>query len=218
MGVVGTTTLTSMMLFSEASLYPNTESCFSVCYMVICAKPVTTSGCLCKKMWSTEHCSFLQVILSLEHGLWAPNLHFNTPNPDIPALQDGTLEVVCKPTPVKGGLVSINSFGFGGANAHVILRPNENKRQPLETCNMPRLVQICGRTQEAVETLIQESRKHGGCSPFLSLLTDISAVPVSSMPYRGYTLVGSESDIKEVQQVQASGRPLWYICSGRCAH
>ncbi|NXR52975.1 FAS synthase, partial [Hippolais icterina] len=155
-----------------------------------------------------------KVILSLEHGLWAPNLHFNTPNPDIPALQNGSLEVVCKPTPVKGGLIGINSFGFGGANAHVILRPNKKRCQPLETCNMPRLVQISGRTQEAVETLIEESRKHGGCSPFVSLLSDISALPVSSMPYRGYTLVGTESDIKEVQQVQASGRPLWYICSG----
>uniref|UniRef100_A0A8C4V030 Fatty acid synthase n=1 Tax=Falco tinnunculus TaxID=100819 RepID=A0A8C4V030_FALTI len=160
------------------------------------------------------HGTGTKVILSLEHGLWAPNLHFNTPNPDIPALQDGTLEVVCKPTPVKGGLASINSFGFGGANAHVILRPNENKHQPLETCNVPRLVQFCGRTQEAVEVLIQESRKHAGCSPFVSLLTDISVVPVSSMPYRGYALVGTESDIQEVQQVQASGRPLWYICSG----
>jgi len=49
------------------------------------------------------------------------------------------------------------------------------------------------------------------------MLSDISAVPVSSMPYRGYTLVGTENDIKEVQQVQASGRPLWYICSGRYA-
>uniref|UniRef100_A0A8C3MLY5 Fatty acid synthase n=1 Tax=Geospiza parvula TaxID=87175 RepID=A0A8C3MLY5_GEOPR len=155
-----------------------------------------------------------KVILSLEHGLWTPNLHFNTPNPDIPALQDGSLEVVCKPTPVKGGLIGINSFGFGGANAHVILRPNKNKCQPLQTSNMPRLVQISGRTQEAVETLIQESKKHGECNPFVSLLSDISAVPVSSMPYRGYTLVGTESDIKEVQQVQASGRPLWYICSG----
>ncbi|NXU74165.1 FAS synthase, partial [Oreotrochilus melanogaster] len=155
-----------------------------------------------------------KVVLSLEHGLWAPNLHFNTPNPDIPGLQDGSLEVICKPTPVKGGLVSINSFGFGGANAHVILRPNENKRQPPETCNIPRLVQVCGRTQEAVEILIQESKKHGGCSPFVSLLSDISAIPVSSMPYRGYTLVGTESDIQEIQQVQASGRPLWYICSG----
>uniref|UniRef100_A0A8B9MP40 Fatty acid synthase n=1 Tax=Accipiter nisus TaxID=211598 RepID=A0A8B9MP40_9AVES len=155
-----------------------------------------------------------KVILSLEYGLWAPNLHFNTPNPDIPALQDGSLEVVCKPIPVKGGLVSINNFGFGGANAHIILRPNKNKHQPLETCNTPRLVQVCGRTQEAVEILIQESRKHGGCSPFASLLSDISVVPVSSMPYRGYTLVGTESDIKEVQHVQASGRPLWYVCSG----
>ncbi|XP_042689180.1 fatty acid synthase [Centrocercus urophasianus] len=155
-----------------------------------------------------------KVILSLEHGLWAPNLHFNDPNPDIPALHDGSLKVVCKPTPVKGGLVSINSFGFGGSNAHVILRPNEKKCQPQETCNLPRLVQVCGRTQEAVEILIEESRKHGGCSSFLSLLSDISAIPVSSMPYRGYTLVGTESDITEIQQVQASGRPLWYICSG----
>ncbi|NXD84156.1 FAS synthase, partial [Halcyon senegalensis] len=156
----------------------------------------------------------VKVILSLEHGLWAPNLHFSTPHPDIPALQDGSLMVVCKPMPVKGGLVGVSSFGFGGANAHVILRPNKKKYQPLETCNIPRLVQFCGRTQEAVEILIQESRKHKECSPFLSLLNDISSIPVSSMPYRGYTLVGTESDIKEVQQVQASGRPLWYICSG----
>uniref|UniRef100_A0A8B9BZ50 Fatty acid synthase n=1 Tax=Anser brachyrhynchus TaxID=132585 RepID=A0A8B9BZ50_9AVES len=155
-----------------------------------------------------------KVVLSLEHGLWAPNLHFSDPHPDIPALHNGSLKVVCEPTPIKGGLVSINSFGFGGANVHVILKPNEKKHQPPETCNLPRLVQVCGRTQEAVEILIQESKKHRGCSPFLRLLGDISAIPVSLMPYRGYTLVGTESDIEEVQQVQASGRPLWYICSG----
>lgn len=218
LGEVGTTLVTSIMLFSEVSLYPNIESCFGVCYMVTCSKTITTKECLLQEnVEDRTLCFFFQVILSLEYGLWAPNLHFNTPNPDIPALQDGSLEVVCKPIPVKGGFVSINNFGFGGANAHIILRPNENKHQALETCNTPRLVQVCGRTQEAVEILIQESRKHGGCSPFASLLSDISVVPVSSMPYRGYTLVGTESDIKEVQHVQASGRPLWYVCSGRCA-
>lgn len=149
--------------------------------------------------------------------MWAPNIHFNTPNADIPALHDGSLEVVCKPIPVKGGLSSINSFGFGGANAHVILRPNEKKRKPVEPRTMPRLVQVCGRSPEAVETLIQESRKHVGCSAYLSLLNEISSIPVSSMPYRGYTLVGSEGDVQEIQQVQASGRPLWYICSGKPA-
>ncbi|NXX48511.1 FAS synthase, partial [Tricholaema leucomelas] len=155
-----------------------------------------------------------KVILSLEHGVWAPNIHFNTPNADIPALHDGSLEVVCKPIPVKGGLSSINSFGFGGVNAHVILRPNEKKCKPVEPRTMPRLVQVCGRTPEAVETLIQESRKHVGRGAYLSLLNEITSIPVSSMPYRGYTLVGSESDIQEIQQVQSSGRPLWYICSG----
>lgn len=205
----------NLVLVCEGSLYKIKWKCFVVCYTVTHRRTLTAKEHLLQE--NVEHrvfCFVFQVILSLEHGLWAPNLHFNDPNPDIPALHDGSLKVVCKPTPVKGGLVSINSFGFGGSNAHVILRPNEKKCQPQETCNLPRLVQVCGRTQEAVEILIEESRKHGGCSSFLSLLSDISAIPASSMPYRGYTLVGTESDITEIQQVQASGRPLWYICSG----
>ncbi|XP_070596224.1 fatty acid synthase [Erythrolamprus reginae] len=155
-----------------------------------------------------------KVILSFENGVWAPNLHYNTPNPDIPALEDGRLQVVTKPTPIKGPLAGINSFGFGGSNAHVILRANRNKSPPPEAPNLPQLLQFCGRTQEAVETLIEQSCKMQEHPAYLSMLNDISGVSVSSMPYRGYTLIGSESDIKEVQMAQASGRPLWYICSG----
>lgn len=155
-----------------------------------------------------------QVVLSLEHGLWAPNLHYHTPNPDIPALQDGRVQVVTKPTPTKGHLVGINSFGFGGSNAHIILRPN-SKRLPLpETPHLPQLVQFCGRTQEAVETLIEQTRNFQEHKAFVSMLNDISGMAVSSMSYRGYTLIGSENDVKEVQNAQSSGRPLWYICSG----
>ncbi|XP_063149333.1 fatty acid synthase [Candoia aspera] len=155
-----------------------------------------------------------KVVLSFEYGLWAPNLHYNTPNPDIPALQDGHLQVVTKPTPIKGHLAGINSFGFGGSNAHVILRANRNKSPPPEAPNLPRLVQFCGRTQGAVEKLIEQSCKMQEHTAYLSMLNDIAGVSVSSMPYRGYTLIGSESDVKEVQIAQASGRPLWYICSG----
>ncbi|XP_077184140.1 fatty acid synthase [Paroedura picta] len=155
-----------------------------------------------------------KVVLSLEHGLWAPNIHYNTPNPDIPALQDGRIEVVTKPTPVKGQYVGINSFGFGGSNAHIILSPNKKKCPPWETCSLPRLVQFCGRTEEAVERLIEETMKQQQHAAFLSMLNDISGIPTSSMPYRGYTLIGSESDVKEIQMAQSTGRPLWYICSG----
>eukprot|EP00062_Callorhinchus_milii_P004539 gi/632943010/ref/XP_007886730.1/ PREDICTED: fatty acid synthase [Callorhinchus milii] len=155
-----------------------------------------------------------KVVLSLEHGVWAPNIHYDTPNPDVSALQDGSIRVVTEPIPVKGGIVGVNSFGFGGSNVHVILRPNEKRALPAQVPATPRLVQACGRTAEAVEALIEQSKQHEADSNFLSMLNDISTMPTSAMPYRGYTVVGNELDIKEVQQVQASGRPLWYICSG----
>ncbi|XP_059181217.1 LOW QUALITY PROTEIN: fatty acid synthase [Centropristis striata] len=160
--------------------------------------------------------ALVKVLLSLEQGLWAPNLHFNSPNADIPALTDGRVQVVDKPRPVQGGIVGINSFGFGGSNVHVILRPaekpDESPAGPPRT--VPRVLQACGRTEEAVKVLLQEGKKHSANDSFLSLLNEVSGVPTASMPYRGYAVIGSESDVMEVQQVQPNARPLWYICSG----
>ncbi|XP_045925650.1 fatty acid synthase [Micropterus dolomieu] len=156
-----------------------------------------------------------KVLLSLEQGVWAPNLHFNSPNPDIPALTDGRVVVVDRPIPIRGGIVGINSFGFGGSNVHVILRPAEkpaDETAPPRT--FPRVLQACGRTEAAVNTILQKGKEHAADDSFLSLLNQVSGVPTASMPYRGYALIGTESDIMEVQQVQAATRPLWYIFSG----
>ena len=60
----------------------------------------------------------------MEEGVLAPNLHYNDPNPDIPGLTDGRLSVVTRPTAWTGGYVALNSFGFGGANVHVLLKSN----------------------------------------------------------------------------------------------
>ena len=57
-----------------------------------------------------------------------PNLHFNTPNADIPALLEGRMKVVTAPTKWDGGFLGISSFGFGGANTHVILRAPKPQR------------------------------------------------------------------------------------------
>lgn len=157
----------------------------------------------------------LQVLLSLEHGVWAPNLHFNSPNTDIPALTDGRVQVVDRPTPVRGGIVGINSFGFGGSNVHVILRPNKKRAEETATQRtLPRVLQACGRTEAAVNTLLQKGKENPANDDFLSLLNEVSGAPTTSMPYRGYALIGSQSDTMEVQQAQASARPLWYVCSG----
>ncbi|KTF89225.1 hypothetical protein cypCar_00017226 [Cyprinus carpio] len=156
-----------------------------------------------------------KVVLSLEHGVWAPNIHFHDPNPDIPALTDGRVHVVSEPIPVRGGIVGINSFGFGGSNVHVILRPHGSKSlaqaaQP----SVPRLLQASGRTEEAVTTLLNNAQQHKDNPSYLSLLNDVSGVPTTAMPYRGYALIGAQGELTEVQQAQPTPRPLWYICSG----
>lgn len=152
-----------------------------------------------------------KVVLSLERGVWAPNLHYRDPNPDIPALTDGRVRVVDQPIPVRGGIVGINSFGFGGSNVHVILRPHDYRGAESVEC-VARMVPACGRTEGAVRTLLQKAQENSENSSFLSLLTDISSAP--GMPFRGYTVLGSEQNIMEVQSAQAAPRPLWYICSG----
>lgn len=151
--------------------------------------------------------------------MWAPNLHFNSPNTDIPALTDGRLQVVDRPIPVRGGIVGINSFGFGGSNVHVVLRPNERSAQTqgdtgAPTRTVPRLLQACGRTEAAVNSLLQKAKENSLDDSFLSLLNGVSGSPAAAMPYRGYTLIGSQMDSTVVEQVHATPRPLWYICSG----
>ena len=38
-------------------------------------------------------CGVTKVLLAMQHRVIPPNLHFNTPNPDIPSLIDGRLKV-----------------------------------------------------------------------------------------------------------------------------
>lgn len=158
------------------------------------------------------------MLLSLEHGLWAPNLHFHSPNPEILALQDGRLQVVDRPRPVRGGNVGINSFGFGGSNVHVVLQPNTRPPRPTTPhITLPRLLRASGRTPEAVRCLLEKGQQHSRDVAFLTMLNDIAASSPSAMPFRGYTVLGGEDgshEVQEVQQLPAGRRPLWFICSG----
>ena len=62
-----------------------------------------------------------KIIIASEHKTIPANLHYNKPNPEIPGLSDGRLQVVSQNTKWQGGLTAINNFGFGGANVHAVL-------------------------------------------------------------------------------------------------
>jgi acyl transferase domain-containing protein len=67
--------------------------------------------------------SLIKAVMSLENRIIPPNIKFNAPNPKIP-FKERKLTVPVDATPFPEGRherVSVNSFGVGGSNAHVIL-------------------------------------------------------------------------------------------------
>ncbi|MCK5807586.1 SDR family NAD(P)-dependent oxidoreductase [bacterium] len=65
----------------------------------------------------------IKAALTMKHRVVAPNIHFNTPNPAVD-FENIRLQVPVKPEPLPTeGIVysSVNSFGYGGTNAHALL-------------------------------------------------------------------------------------------------
>lgn len=69
----------------------------------------------------------IKTALTLHHGIIPPNLHFETPNPDID-FERLRLRVVteCEFYAPGRRLAGLNSFGFGGTNAHALLEATDD--------------------------------------------------------------------------------------------
>ncbi|KAH0550507.1 hypothetical protein KQX54_019824 [Cotesia glomerata] len=165
-------------------------------------------------------CSIAKVLIANETGIIAPNLHYTGPCKGVKCLEEGRLQVITEPTPWEGGYAGVNSFGFGGANAHILLKSN-----PIEKVNggapnddLPRLVVVSGRTQEAVEVLLNDVETRPLDAEYVRLLHNIHADSISEHLYRGYTIVRrrstTENRTRDIKQHRGLKRPIWYILSG----
>lgn len=78
----------------------------------------------------------IKAALVLRHRTIPPNVHFNTPNPNID-FQGLGLKVPTRLTPLPESeapaYVGVNSFGFGGTNVHVILQEHSRLAAPSPT-------------------------------------------------------------------------------------
>ncbi|KAH7959339.1 hypothetical protein HPB49_010464 [Dermacentor silvarum] len=167
-------------------------------------------------------CSVAKVILAMETGTIAGNLHFKEASPDIPSLLDGIIEVVDKATPFEGGPVGINSFGVGGANAHAILEANPGPHVDSfvrEKQELPRLVFMAGRSKESLAMTMNRMEAEG---PYpdsaYALLNFVGQPSVMQFPFRGFMLLpvdGSDKQVvKIVEPAAVKERPLWFIFTG----
>ncbi|OBR11263.1 Reducing polyketide synthase [Colletotrichum higginsianum IMI 349063] len=80
---------------------------------------------------------FIKGVLSLEHGMIPPNVHFHKANPRIP-FDKWNMVVPTSLTPwpaAETKRMSVSSFGMGGTNAHVVLEEYQKPAKQLTNGN-----------------------------------------------------------------------------------
>jgi acyl transferase domain-containing protein/aryl carrier-like protein len=131
----------------------------------------------------------IKVALMMRHRAIPPTLHFRDPNPNIP-FDELRLRVpqTLEPWPDGKGLAraGVNSFGFGGANAHVVLEeaPQEDRGSqsaildPQSSIDNPQsayLLPLSARSPEALRAVAQAYQGF--------LAGDGSGTPLSDLCY-----------------------------------
>lgn len=94
----------------------------------------------------------------METGYIPPNLHYETPSEQIPALKEGRIGVVTKTTPWTGDYAAINTTSIGGSCCSVILKSYKKEKV---NCGEPdddlsRLVTVSGYNEEAVAAVLDD--------------------------------------------------------------
>ncbi|WP_296606577.1 type I polyketide synthase [Roseibium sp.] len=98
----------------------------------------------------------LKSVMALKQDLLPSSLHFNTPNPDIP-FEELNLKVAGDAIELqrsdKRRLAGINSFGFGGTNAHAVIGDAEPVPVATETLPVEAPLVLSARSKEALQEL-----------------------------------------------------------------
>ena len=108
------------------------------------------------------HCALLKVVLMMQRRTFAPTSNnFQVPNPEID-FSSCPMEVQteCEPFPEHPVVVGINSFGFGGANGHCVVREYRPSRPRLwsvpPAADAGFMVPLSARTPDA---LVESARR-----------------------------------------------------------
>ncbi|MDJ1018019.1 MAG: type I polyketide synthase [Paracoccaceae bacterium] len=128
----------------------------------------------------------LKAQLALEHGVLPASLHAEELNPDIPFDELG-LKVATSPMSLphrdEPWLAAVNSFGFGGANAHAVLRQAELTHEPKAT--MPKALVLTAQSQTSLRCLAESWQKASqGADPEIAAMASDANTRLSRHRHR----------------------------------
>ncbi|KAI2780394.1 hypothetical protein F4815DRAFT_493302 [Daldinia loculata] len=168
--------------------------------------------------------SLIKAVLALQHKTIPPNIKFNTPNAKIP-FTEKRLKVPTTPTPFpanKAERISVNSFGIGGSNAHIIVDsfPNSEETSPIERAKRPELLIISANTQNSLKQQVEQYKKY--VSLRTSNVYNIAytlALRRERLPHRAFMIKSDEQivDISGLARIpgKSSRRKVTMIFTGQ---
>lgn len=133
---------------------------------------------------SSGFASLIKVLIAMETGKIPPNLNLKEIKADLEGLCNGSLIPVLEVTNLEkeNAIIGINNFGFGGTNAHLIIR----RFPKVKTTNIrfPTLVCFSGRTENAVKQLLEDLKTKHLDFGYITLLHKIYRYNISGHLYR----------------------------------
>jgi acyl transferase domain-containing protein len=164
--------------------------------------------------------SFIKAALALQHGIFPGNLHFERPNPEV-SFDRFAIQVPTGPTPLAGDTCGVSSFGFGGANVHLVLETPPSAPREKTTPSEPTagLAMISAKTLPALKSrakglLAWVDMPHTSTVPWRNILHTL-AVRRSALDHRLAVLCDSPETFRKRLQAFLAGEPDTTVVLGR---
>lgn len=137
--------------------------------------------------------SIVKVLLAYRTGTISPNINITQCRQDIPPLAEGRLKICTECTPLPGPLVAVNTFGFGGANAHALLAQFSKAKANVVDYQIPYLVTWAGRTKESADGVLNKLSSMPLDVEFNALLHNIQHAENDANMHRCYGLFSGKA-------------------------
>ncbi|XP_008207459.3 fatty acid synthase [Nasonia vitripennis] len=165
--------------------------------------------------------AIVKAILGMEDKKILPNLNYEKPNSKASGLISGRLRVPTEVTPVKGQYVAINIISESGVFASAILKsPDIKKTNNDPKDELPRLVVVSGRTEEAIDAILTFLETNPVDVELCQMLNDLFEFGVEKHIQKGYTILPANGVLHKKLQIRGTNaftgvkRQVWWVFSG----
>ncbi|KAK4878177.1 hypothetical protein RN001_010683 [Aquatica leii] len=143
--------------------------------------------------------SLIKILIGLQQNCILPNPICQKVKPQPDALHNGKMSIATERVSLPTGqdvIIGCNNFGFGGTNAHLILKHHAQLNPTSQRIDSNRLVCFSARTMASFEEIIS-SFKDNPTEEYLALLQNIFKRNVDNYWYRGYVILNKKKILKQ---------------------